>query len=61
MPTAPPDHKITMMMKMFQDTIPNTDMEELESLMKQYKLAVETQIIFFDFDNTKLCAEMKTA
>ena len=35
------------MMKMFQDTIPNTDMEELESLMKQYKLAVETQIIYF--------------
>ena len=54
MPTAPPDHKITIMTRMFQDAIADTDMEELETLMKRYKLAVETQIDFFDFDCTQL-------
>ena len=46
---------------MFQDAIASNDMEELELLMKQYKLNVETQIVFFNFDCTKLNVEMKTA
>ena len=58
MPTTPPDHKKTIMIKLFQNTIADRDMEELEVLMKRYKLAVETQINFFDFDCTKLCTKM---
>ena len=60
-PSAPPDHIFSILAEQFHQAIQDKEMDELEDLLKQYRLFRRTCTDYLKYDGTEIRDLLKTA